>query len=157
MSQSQLTEWREAGERIVFTNGVFDILHAGHVMYLTEAKSRGERLVVGLNSDESVRTLGKGPERPVNPEADRKAVLEGLRAVDMVVVFEESTPEYLIDQIRPDVLVKGGDYDALCTDPNHPAFIVGSESVRSRGGEVEVIPLLPGRSTTNIIKKSRQQ
>jgi len=156
MSEVQLAAWRKAGERIVFTNGVFDILHAGHVMYLAEAKSRGERLVVGLNSDESVRTLGKGPERPINSEADRKAVLEGLRAVDMVVIFEEPTPERLIEQIRPDVLVKGGDYDAACSDSNHPTFIVGSESVRARGGVVEVIPLLPGRSTTNIIKKSRQ-
>jgi rfaE bifunctional protein nucleotidyltransferase chain/domain len=156
MSEVQLAAWRKAGERIVFTNGVFDILHAGHVMYLAEAKSRGERLVVGLNSDESVRTLGKGPERPINPEADRKAVLEGLRAVDMVVIFEEPTPERLIEQIRPDVLVKGGDYAAACSDSNHPAFIVGSEGVRERGGVVEVIPLLPGRSTTNIIKKSRQ-
>ena len=156
MSEVQLAAWRKAGERIVFTNGVFDILHAGHVMYLAEAKSRGERLVVGLNSDESVRTLGKGPERPINPEADRKAVLEGLRAVDMVVIFEEPTPERLIEQIRPDVLVKGGDYAAACSDSNHPTFIVGSEGVLERGGVVEVIPLLPGRSTTNIIKKSRQ-
>lgn len=150
-----ISQWKKAGETVVFTNGVFDILHAGHVMYLTEAKAFGTRLVVGLNSDSSVRELGKGPERPINPENDRQAVLEGLRAVDLVVVFSEETPAKLIQAIQPDVLVKGGDYDPQCTDPSEPQFIVGSIEVINRGGAVHSIPLLPGRSTTNIIKKSR--
>jgi len=149
-----LGTWRKAGETVVFTNGVFDILHAGHVSYLEAAKAMGTRLVVGLNSDASARRLGKGPERPINSAEDRQAVLAGLRAVDLVVVFDGDTPAELIDAIRPDVLVKGGDYrpDAPAGSSAH---IVGSDQVRSRGGKVEVVPLLPGRSTTNIIKKSR--
>lgn len=149
-------EWRDAGETVVFTNGVFDILHAGHVTYLEAAKAMGTKLVVGLNSDASVRRLGKGPERPINPEEDRQTVLGGLRAVDLVVVFDGDTPAELIEAVQPDVLVKGGDYhpEAPVGSPEH---IVGSEAVRSRGGKVAVIPLLPGRSTTNIIKKSRSK
>ena len=148
--------WRDAGETVVFTNGVFDILHAGHVTYLEAAKAMGTKLVVGLNSDASVRRLGKGPDRPINPEEDRETVLGGLRAVDLVVVFDGDTPAELIEAVQPDVLVKGGDYhsEAPVGSPEH---IVGSEAVRSRGGKVAVIPLLPGRSTTNIIKKSRSK
>lgn len=154
LAQAQLQAWRAAGHTVVFTNGVFDILHAGHVTYLEAAKAQGDVLVVGLNSDASVRLLGKGPERPINPEEDRKTVLEALRSVDLVLVFDTETPAVLIEAVRPDVLVKGGDYDPDVPqgDPGH---IVGSEQVRMRGGRVEVIPLLPGRSTTNIIKKSR--
>jgi len=147
--------WQREGQKVVFTNGVFDILHAGHVMYLKEAKALGGRLVVGLNSDKSARALGKGPERPINPEEDRQAVLEGLRSVDLVIVFGEDTPAELIELIQPDILVKGGDYDPECTDSSSPLFIVGSTEVKSRGGTVHSIPLLPGRSTTSIIKKSR--
>lgn len=149
-----LEAWSGAGETVVFTNGVFDILHAGHVTYLEAAKAMGTKLVVGLNSDASVRRLGKGPERPINSAEDRQAVLAGLRAVDLVVVFDGDTPAALIDAIRPDVLVKGGDYNPDAP-VGSPAHIVGSDEVRSRGGKVVVVPLLPGRSTTNIIKKSR--
>ena len=152
---SMLAAWRASGDTIVFTNGVFDLLHAGHVTYLAAARAMGQRLVVGLNSDASVRTLGKGQERPINPESDRKVVLEALRAVDLVVVFSEETPAALIEAIAPDILVKGGDYDVSETAPTHPKYIVGAEFVRSRGGQVVVVPLLPGRSTTNLIKKSR--
>ena len=150
-AHAQLEAWRDAGHTIVFTNGVFDILHAGHVTYLEAARAQGDVLVVGLNSDASVRVLGKGPERPINPEGDRKTVLEALRAVDLVVVFDAETPAELIEAVRPDVLVKGGDYDPAAP-AGEPGHIVGSEQVRMRGGRVEVIPLLPGRSTTNIIR-----
>ena len=152
--QALIDAWRASGETIVFTNGVFDILHAGHVTYLQAAKAIGSKLVVGLNSDASVRMLGKGPERPINETADRKTVLEALQAVDAVIVFETETPADLIAAVQPDVLVKGGDYDPKASKGER-GFIVGSEAVRERGGRVEVIPLVPGRSTTNIIKKSR--
>ena len=152
--QALIDAWRASGETIVFTNGVFDILHAGHVTYLQAANALGGKLVVGLNSDASVRMLGKGPERPINEAADRKTVLEALQAVDAVIVFETETPSDLIAAVQPDVLEKGGDYDPEASKGER-GFIVGSEEVRERGGRVEVIPLLPGRSTTNIIKKSR--
>ena len=151
--QAHIDAWRASGETIVFTNGVFDILHAGHVTYLKAAKDLGGKLVVGLNSDASVRMLGKGPERPINEAADRKTVLEALQAVDAVIVFETETPADLIAAVQPDVLVKGGDY-APEASKGESGFIVGSEEVRERGGRVEVIPLVPGRSTTNIIKKA---
>lgn len=103
-----IESWRAAGQRIVFTNGVFDLLHRGHVEYLAEARALGERLVVGVNSDASVRRLGKGAERPLVPEADRAAVVAALACVDLVVVFDDSTPEALIREVRPAVLAKGG-------------------------------------------------
>ncbi len=137
-------ELRGHHQRIVFTNGVFDILHAGHVTYLAAARAEGDILVVGLNSDESVTRL-KGPERPVNTCEDRAAVLSALRAVDHVVVFEEDTPQRLIEALLPDVLVKGGDYTR--------DTIVGADLVEAAGGRVVVIPLLEGRSTTNVITR----
>ena len=132
------------GKKIVFTNGCFDILHAGHVRYLTAAKSFGDVLIVGLNSDESVHKL-KGEGRPVNSESDRKEVLLGLKAVDEVIIFSEQTAERLISEIKPDVYVKGGDY-TLETLPE-------AKIVQSYGGKVEFVQLVEGRSTTNIIKK----
>ena len=152
--KAQIEAWRSAGQSIVFTNGVFDILHAGHVTYLIAAKALGDKLVVGLNSDASVRMLDKGPERPINEASDRKTVLEAIQAIDAVIVFEAQTPEDLIADVQPDVLVKGGDYNSEART-GEVGFIVGSEEVRRRGGRIVVIPLLPGRSTTNIIKKSR--
>ena len=140
-------QWRAAAEgRVVFTNGVFDLLHPGHVDVLTGARRAGESLVVGLNSDASVRRL-KGPERPVRSEAERAYVLAALEAVDLVVLFEEDTPLELIRALRPDVLVKGGDY--------HEGTMVGAADVRSWGGDVVVVPLTPGQSTTNIIRSLR--
>ncbi|RYG46349.1 D-glycero-beta-D-manno-heptose 1-phosphate adenylyltransferase [bacterium] len=130
------------GRRLVFTNGVFDILHAGHVRYLAEARELGDLLVVGVNADETVRKL-KGPTRPVNPLDDRMAVLEALRAVDGAVLFSEDTPEALIARLRPEVHVKGGDYDVE-EMPETPL-------VRSYGGQVVILPFLAGRSTTAII------
>lgn len=139
--------WR-AGQhgRVVFTNGVFDLLHPGHVDILLGARRCGDALVVGLNSDASVRRL-KGPERPVRSEAERAYVLAAFEAVDCVVVFEADTPIDLVEALRPDVLVKGGDYTE--------ATIVGAPEVRRWGGDVRVIPLTPGQSTTNIIRTLR--
>lgn len=135
-----LKKQREAGKKIVFTNGCFDILHAGHVSVLEFSRAKGDVLVVGLNSDASVRRL-KGPTRPVNKQADRALVLAALQSVDAVCVFEEDTPYELIKLVRPDVLVKGGDYK--------PEEIVGREFAK----KVARFALLKGRSTTNIIKK----
>lgn len=152
----QIAAWRAAGDRIVFTNGVFDLLHRGHVTYLAAARALGDRLVVGVNDDASVRRLGKGPERPINRAEDRCAVLEALRAVDATVVFTEDTPLRLIESIAPDVLVKGGDYDPDVTDARDPRYLVGRESVLARGGEVVAIPLVAGHSTTAMLRRSRK-
>jgi len=135
---------RKNGKKIVFTNGCFDILHAGHVHYLEQAKELGDELVVGLNSDSSVKTL-KGPNRPINNLEQRAKVLSSLKCVDRIVSFADETPIKLIKEIKPDVLVKGGDYKVK--------DVVGHKEVRSWGGEVKIIPLVPGLSTTNIIKK----
>ena len=132
---------------MVFTNGVFDILHRGHVTYLADAKALGATLIVGVNSDASVRMLGKGDDRPINNEYDRMALLAALESVDWVVRFEEQTPVALIEALRPDVLVKGGDYSE--------ETIVGASQVRSWGGSVHVVPLTQGQSTTSIISKLR--
>ena len=137
---------RAGGQRIVFTNGCFDILHTGHVRYLKAARSLGDCLAVGLNSDVSVRRL-KGPERPVNVEADRAEVLDALFAVDYVTIFDEPTAAELIARIRPDVYVKGGDY-TLDTLPE-------AKIVQQYGGRVAFVDLVPGRSTTKVIEKLR--
>ena len=137
---------RAAPRRVVFTNGVFAILHAGHVTYLEEARALGDVLVVGLNSDESVRRL-KGPSRPINTQEDRARVLSALRCVDHVIVFEDDTPLAVITALIPDVLVKGGDYTR--------DTVVGADVVEQHGGSVVIIPLLEGRSTTSIIARSQ--
>jgi rfaE bifunctional protein nucleotidyltransferase chain/domain len=147
--------WRMKGEKIVFTNGCFDILHHGHVYYLAEAAQFGNRLIVGLNSDGSVRGLNKSPERPVNSQDSRSFVLAGLGMVDLVVIFDEQTPLELIENLIPDVLVKGGDYDESQEDENAPPYIVGSKIVKHNGGCVKTIPLKEGFSTTKIITKLR--
>jgi D-beta-D-heptose 7-phosphate kinase/D-beta-D-heptose 1-phosphate adenosyltransferase len=136
--------YRERDLRVVFTNGCFDLLHPGHVTYLEQARALGDVLIVGLNSDESIRQL-KGPSRPVNTLVDRAHMLAGLRSVDLVVPFSEETPIRLISALLPDVLVKGGDYIA--------DEIVGAAEVRAAGGEVIVVPFLDGHSSTGIIKK----
>ena len=132
--------------RLVFTNGVFDLLHRGHVEYLWAARSLGDTLVVAVNSDDSVRRL-KGPERPINPLEDRMYVLAALGCVDAVTPFGEDTPRELIAALLPDVLVKGGDY--------RPEEVVGGQEVRDAGGEVMILPFLEGRSTTRIIRRMR--
>ena len=141
--------WRLKSDRIVFTNGVFDILHNGHVTYLQQAAALGHRLVVGLNSDASVKRLGKGDDRPLNNQADRIRVLSALRCVDAVVIFDQDTPMELIQAIRPDVLVKGGDWRV--------DQIVGGEFVKKYGGEVHSLPLVEGRSTTALVEKIRNK
>jgi rfaE bifunctional protein nucleotidyltransferase chain/domain len=142
--QRQLEAWRAAGYAIVFTNGVFDLLHRGHVEYLEESRALGDRLVVGVNSDASVRRI-KGPERPLVPEAERAELLAALACVDLALIFDEDTPERLIRDVRPDVLVKGGDWT--------PDRIVGREFVESRGGRVLNVPLREGLSTTALIER----
>ena len=148
MTWDQAASWRRAlSGRVVFTNGVFDLLHPGHVDVLTGARREGDHLGVGINADASVRRL-KGPERPVRNEAERAYVLAALACVDAVVVFEQDTPLELVRVLQPDVIVKGGDYTA--------DTIVGADVVRARGGRVVVIPLTPGQSTTSIIEKLRR-
>jgi D-beta-D-heptose 7-phosphate kinase/D-beta-D-heptose 1-phosphate adenosyltransferase len=140
----EVSRRRQQGQRVVFTNGCFDLLHAGHVQYLAEARAQGDLLVVGLNSDASVRGL-KGPTRPVQVEEARSAVLAALAAVDYVVVFDDPTPKTLIETIRPDVLVKGADY--------RKTEVVGGAFVESYGGRVHLATLRPGLSTTNLIQR----
>ncbi|MFN2564703.1 MAG: D-glycero-beta-D-manno-heptose 1-phosphate adenylyltransferase [Gemmatimonadaceae bacterium] len=150
---AKLMTWAEAAAwrtrlrgRLVFTNGVFDLIHRGHVDVLIGARRHGDALVVGVNSDRSVRRL-KGPDRPVRAEAERSYVLAALEPVDAVVVFDEDTPLELIRHLRPDVLVKGGDYSE--------ATIVGAREVTAWGGRVAVVPITPGQSTTSIIERLR--
>jgi rfaE bifunctional protein nucleotidyltransferase chain/domain len=135
---------RARGGKVVFTNGVFDLLHPGHVHYLQDARKLGDALVVGLNSDRSVRA-NKGPERPIMPEAERAEVLGALECVDAVAIFDEQTPAEIIRRIQPDVLVKGADWG--------PDNIVGRDTVEARGGTVVRMELLPGYSTTDLIRK----
>ncbi|MDR2612145.1 MAG: D-glycero-beta-D-manno-heptose 1-phosphate adenylyltransferase [Deltaproteobacteria bacterium] len=138
---------RRRGGTLVFTNGCFDLLHPGHLDYLARARGLGTALYVGLNSDASVRRLGKGPERPVCPEGDRALMLSGLSMIDAVIIFDEDTPLELIRRLEPDVLVKGGDW--------RQEDIVGSLEVLTRGGRVHSLPLLPGYSTTSLVERIR--
>jgi len=152
MSRAQAVAWREElgrqGRRVVFTNGVFDILHPGHVRYLAEARRQGDALIVALNSDRSVRAI-KGPERPVHPEAERAEVITALAVVDAAVVFDEDTPLQIITAIQPDVLVKGADWA-------HDR-IVGRDVVEARGGVVIRVKVEEGHSTTNVLKKLKNE
>jgi len=143
---TRVASWRSAGERIVFTNGVFDLLHRGHVEYLQQAAALGDRLVIGINSDATVRRL-KGAERPLTPQSERAELLQALACVDLVVVFDQDTPERLIQEIAPDVLVKGGDWAV--------ERIVGKEFVEARGGQVLNVPLRQGLSTTALLERVR--
>ncbi len=136
-----------AGHKVVFTNGCFDLIHPGHVAYLEEARSLGDALVVGVNTDQSVRRLHKGAGRPVTQEGDRARVLAALACVDLVVLFGEDTPLQLITALQPDVLVKGGDYQL--------SDIVGREVVQARGGKVLALPFVPGYSTTALLERIR--
>ncbi|MCS6930209.1 MAG: D-glycero-beta-D-manno-heptose 1-phosphate adenylyltransferase [Saprospiraceae bacterium] len=140
--------WRAAGERIVFTNGCFDLLHYGHICYLAQARDLGDHLVVGLNSTDSVRRL-KGPRRPINDEATRAYALAAMQMVDAVIFFDEDTPLLLIEALLPEVLVKGGDW--------RPEQIVGSSIVLTNGGQVLSLPFVEGYSTTSIEQKIRTQ
>ena len=151
----RIESWRIKQDRIVFTNGCFDILHKGHVSYLAEAANQGNRLVVALNTDASVKRQGKGDDRPVNGEDARALVLAGLGFVDLIVFFDDDTPLDVIKELNPDVLVKGADYDPNETDATSKKYIVGSDVVKANGGDVVAIPLVEGYSTTSIIQKLR--
>ncbi len=147
MSWDAARAWREsAAGRVVFTNGVFDLLHPGHIDVLTQARSRGDALIVGVNGDDSVRRL-KGPTRPIRTDSERAYVLAALEAVDAVVVFDQDTPLELVRVLRPAVIVKGGDYA--------PDEVVGGKEVRGWGGEVIIVPLTPNQSTTSILDRLR--
>jgi D-beta-D-heptose 7-phosphate kinase/D-beta-D-heptose 1-phosphate adenosyltransferase len=141
---TRVAEWRASGESIVFTNGCFDLLHVGHVALLEDCRKFGSKLVLGLNSDASVGRL-KGPTRPIVGERERSRVMAALAAVDAVVLFDEDTPIELIRAVKPDVLVKGGDYSI--------ETVVGHELVQAAGGRVEIVPTVEGFSTTNIVRK----
>jgi rfaE bifunctional protein nucleotidyltransferase chain/domain len=143
-----IKDWKSKGYKIVFTNGCFDLLHYGHIHYLAEARDLGDKLIVGLNSSDSVKRL-KGANRPINDELTRQHLLAALQCIDAVVVFEEDTPYDLIKIVEPDVLVKGGDWQ--------PQQIVGSDIVQSYGGEVKSLPYISGYSTTNIEQKILSQ
>ena len=149
MTRSEAAAFAEArralGKRVVFTNGVFDILHPGHTRYLTDARALGDLLIVGLNSDRSARAQGKAPGRPIYPEAERAEILAALACVDAVVVFDEDTPHEIITAIQPDVLVKGADWGEDA--------IVGRDIVEGRGGRVVRMAVAEGYSTTNIIER----
>jgi D-beta-D-heptose 7-phosphate kinase/D-beta-D-heptose 1-phosphate adenosyltransferase len=152
LTKDQAVAWREElgcqGKRVVFTNGVFDILHPGHVRYLAEARRHGDALIVAVNSDRSVKA-NKGPERPVHPEAERAEVLTALACVDRAVIFDQDTPHDIISAIQPDVLVKGADWPA--------DQIVGRDIVEARGGVVIRVKVEDGHSTTGVLHKLRQQ
>lgn len=142
-----LAERRQRHERIVFTNGCFDLMHIGHIRYLQAARNLGDLLVVGVNSDSSVRALSKGSDRPIVPDVQRAEVLAALACVDYVVIFPEPDPGALIAALQPDILVKGGDWPL--------DRIIGRETVEARGGRVQTIPLVPGVSTTSLVQRIR--
>jgi rfaE bifunctional protein nucleotidyltransferase chain/domain len=139
---TQRNKWKDSGEKIVFTNGCYDLIHPGHIDLLSKAKSKGDKLIVGLNSDRSVKQL-KGNDRPIQNFDDRLIILDAINCVDMVVGFDEDTPDKIIKELLPDVLVKGGDYSIN--------RVVGADTVKSHGGSVEIIDLIPGKSTSSLI------
>lgn len=145
---AELQKWREQDQKIVFTNGCFDLVHLGHVDYLEKARNLGDKLVVGLNTDASIKGL-KGEERPLQDELSRARIMASFLFVDAVVLFSESTPYNLIDLVQPDILVKGDDYS--------PENIVGYDIVKAKGGEIKTIPFVKGYSTSNIVAKIKKQ
>lgn len=149
----KVKQWNSDNQTVVFTNGVFDILHRGHIEYLAQAADFGDKFIVAVNADSSVKRLGKGDSRPLQDEKSRAIIIAALHFVDAVVVFDDDTPLNLISNIIPDVLIKGGDYDASSTIPSDKKYIVGSDVVKNNGGKVKVIQFVKGYSTTNIEKK----
>ena len=144
---ARVRAWRAQGQRVIFTNGVFDVLHRGHVSYLDQARALGDRLVVGLNTDASAKRLNKGPDRPLNPEADRAMVMAALESVNAVTWFDEDTPLALIEALRPDVIVKGGDYDM--------DRLPETALVKTWGGQAKALPFVAGYSTTQLVERIR--
>jgi len=143
----EIAQLKNEGKKIVFTNGCFDIIHTGHVHYLSEAKLLGDILIIGMNTDSSVSRL-KGSDRPLNNQEDRALILDSLKPVDFVILFDEDTPFNLINSIKPDILVKGGDYKI--------ENIIGADVVQKNGGEVKTIPFVTGKSTTLLLEKIRK-
>ena len=144
---TQRNKWKDSGEKIVFTNGCYDLIHPGHIDLLSKAKSKGDKLIVGLNSDRSVKQL-KGNDRPIQNFDDRLIILDAINCVDMVVGFDEDTPDKIIRELLPDILVKGGDYSINSA--------VGADTVKSHGGSVEIIDLIPGKSTSSLIDQIKK-
>lgn len=149
----KVEEWQVQSQQVVFTNGVFDLLHRGHVEYLAQAADCGDKFIIAVNADASVKRLGKGDSRPLQDEDSRALILAALSFVDAVVIFDADTPLDIISQLKPDVLIKGGDYDAAMTDKADRKYIVGSDIVKQNGGTVQVIQFVPGYSTTKIEEK----
>jgi rfaE bifunctional protein nucleotidyltransferase chain/domain len=152
-AQKEVSAWKSIGDKVVFTNGCFDILHRGHVVYLAKSAALGQRLIIGLNDDLSVKEQNKGAERPINDEKSRAIVLAALEFVDAVILYNDKTPIHLIAALKPDILVKGADYDEAETDSSKKTYIVGSDVVKASGGEVKTISLEEGFSTTAIVNK----
>ncbi len=148
-----LAKWHFLEKKIVFTNGCFDIIHRGHIDYLAKASDLGGKLIIGLNSDESVRRQGKSAVRPLQDQHTRAMILASLHFVNAVIIFDEDTPYELINFIKPNILVKGADYEATVVDVNNKKYIVGSDVVKANGGEVKTITFLEGFSTTSIEQK----
>jgi len=148
----QINIWKKKGYTLAFTNGVFDIVHRGHIDYLFKSSLKADKLIIGLNSDKSVKRLGKGDDRPYNTEENRAVLLAAFGFVDAVVVFDKDTPYDLIKTIKPNVLIKGGDYSPSANNGEHD-YIVGSDILREYNGEVTVIPFLKGYSTTSLVER----
>lgn len=155
-AENLIKEWKKNGEKVVFTNGCFDILHRGHVIYLAKSADLGQRLIIGLNSDASVREQQKGPERPINDEQSRALLLASLDFTDAIIIYNDPTPKNLITTLLPDILVKGADYDANETDTTKKTYIVGSDIIKNNGGQVKTIDLEQGFSTTSIVNKLKR-
>jgi rfaE bifunctional protein nucleotidyltransferase chain/domain len=147
--------WKMNGNNIVFTNGCFDILHRGHVTYLAKAAELGSKLIVAVNTDDSVKRLNKATNRPINQELDRALVLASLGFIDLIILFNEDTPLELIQKVNPDILVKGADYNADETDSKSKKYIVGSDFIKKNGGKVTTVALEEGFSTTSLIAKMK--
>lgn len=152
----KVANWKAANQKVVFTNGVFDLLHRGHVEYLAKAADCGAKFIVAVNADASVKRLGKGDSRPLQDEYSRALIMAALTFVDAVVIFDADTPLNLISEIKPDVLIKGGDYDASTTDKTSKKYIVGSDIVKQNNGSVQVIQFVEGFSTTKIEEKIKK-
>jgi D-glycero-beta-D-manno-heptose 1-phosphate adenylyltransferase len=151
-----LIVWRFKGDKVVFTNGCFDIIHRGHIDYLAKASDLGQQLIIGINSDASIKRLGKSPSRPLQDEQTRALILASLHFVSGVIIFDEDTPIEVIKFIKPEILVKGADYDANVTDAASKKYIVGSDIVKANKGEVRTIEFLEGFSTTAIEEKIKK-
>ncbi|MDF1672155.1 MAG: D-glycero-beta-D-manno-heptose 1-phosphate adenylyltransferase [Vicingaceae bacterium] len=153
---SVVEKWKTQNQSIVFTNGCFDILHRGHIEYLAQTSDFADKLIVAVNADSSVKKLNKGDGRPIQDENSRALIIAALDFVDAVVIFKDDTPYEIINSIKPNVLVKGGDYDANCIDKTDKKYIVGSDVVKSNGGKVEVIQFVEGYSTSKIEEKIKK-